>query len=249
MQTHVEPRNNAPVFAGDSLPEEVAASLWMQQEVQAGRAVPVAEADIVLAALRAAMRRSGTLIPMAVGDGGGFHAVHAVNVAVLAMAIADDQKFDEDAVRKVGGAALLHDVGMWRLPNTLVAKQGALTDADRKLIKQHPVEGARLILAADATLDLAAVVAYEHHVRADGSGYPRFHYARATHYISRLVQVCDVFHALHSPRPFRKSWPLEFVLSFMNERAGFEFHPGLVEALSRTVERGGLPASPVTIPA
>jgi HD-GYP domain-containing protein (c-di-GMP phosphodiesterase class II) len=237
MNTDMATPAAASSFVDDVLGDEVAAAFWIQQQVRERMHLPVAEADILVAALRSAMRAHAGRIPRSIGETEeGFHAAHAVNVAVLTMAVADHLKLDESAVRRIGGAALLHDAGMWRLPSELLTKQGTLTDDDRRRIKEHPVEGARLILAADAALDLAAVVAYEHHIRMDGSGYPQFHYARAPHYISRLVQVCDVFHALQSPRPFRKPWPLEFVLSFLNERAGFEFHPGLVESLTRMVE-------------
>lgn len=195
---------------------------------------------MVVAALRSAMRAAGPRIPLATaGDSPSFHAGHAANVAVLAMATAGFLRFDEEAVARIGLAGLLHDCGMWRLSRDLLEKQATLSDEDRRRIKEHPLIGARLILEADAVLDLPAVVAYEHHVRLDGSGYPSFHYPRAPHYVSRLVQVCDVFQALRSPRPFRKPWPTEFVLSFLRERAGFEFHPGIVETLTRLAEGAG----------
>jgi putative two-component system response regulator len=104
-------------------------------------------------------------------------------------------------------------------------------------VKQHPVLGARLILSSDALLDLAAVVAYEHHIKTDGSGYPTFLYRRPTHYITRLIQLCDIYNALRSARPFRPPWPAEIVSSFLNERAGFEFHPGLASALTAMMRR------------
>jgi HD-GYP domain-containing protein (c-di-GMP phosphodiesterase class II) len=250
METETTSAAAAAIFVDDLLEHEVAAASWMQEQVRESAQLPIAEADILVSALRGIMRSVDGRIPRSVTEtGDSFHAAHAVNVAVLTMAVADHLKLDEAAVRRIGGAALLHDAGMWRLPTELLAKQETLTDEDRRQIKEHPIEGARLILAADGALDLAAVVAYEHHIRMDGSGYPHFHYARAPHYISRLVQVCDVFHALQSPRPFRKPWPLEFVLSFLNERAGFEFHPGLVESLTRMIERGGSDTQPAAAPA
>lgn len=217
---------------------------WMQGEVQADRPLPVGEARMVVAALRGEMAACAPRIPLAAaGAASAFHPVHAANVAVLAMATAAHLRFDADAVARIGLAGLLHDCGMWRLPHELLAKEGSLSDEERRRIKEHPVIGARLILEANAALDLPAVVAYEHHVRQDGSGYPAFHYPRAPHYVSRLVQVCDVFQALRSARPFRKPWPTEFVLSFLRERSGFEFHPGIVQALTRLAEGDG-PAGP-----
>ena len=224
-------------FDEGRLADEVAAIEWMRNKVQADGALPIGEARMVLASLRSAMRIAAPRIPLAKAErSASFHSTHAANVAVLAMATAAFLRFDEAAIARIGLAGLLHDCGMWRLPGELVSKDGTLSDEDRRRIKEHPVIGARLILEADAVLDLPAVVAYEHHVRQDGSGYPAFHFPRVPHYVSRLVQVCDVFQALRSPRPFRKPWPMEFALSFMRERSGFEFHPGIVQALTGLAE-------------
>jgi putative two-component system response regulator len=71
----------------------------------------------------------------------------------------------------------------------------------------------------------------------DGSGYPHLHYPRSAHYVSRLVQVCDVFSALRSARPYRPEWPLDIILSFLAERSGFEFHPALVTSLTGLIDQ------------
>jgi HD-GYP domain-containing protein (c-di-GMP phosphodiesterase class II) len=239
MQGAVEVLDAVGAFDEGRLGEHVAAVDWMHREVAGGHRLPVGEARTIVAALRADMRAAGPRIPLARMDGTvAFHAVHAANVSVLAMATGALLRFDDDALARIGLAALLHDCGMWCLPPDLLAKDGALTEEDRRRIKEHPIVGARMILDADTALDLPAVVAYEHHVRQDGSGYPAFHYPRAPHYVSRLVQVCDVFQALRSARPFRKPWPTEFVLSFLRERSGFEFHPGIVQALIGLAEGG-----------
>lgn len=242
MQTAVE-APTADAFAEGLLSHEVAVIEWMRGEVAAGRGLSVGEARMVVTGLRGELRNAAPRVPLAVdASGAAFHSVHAANVSTLAMALAAQLRFDDDALTRIGLAALLHDCGMWCLPEELLAKDSALTDEDRRRIKEHPVVGARMILAAHDALDLPAVVAYEHHIRQDGSGYPTFHYPRAPHYVSRLVQVCDVFQALRSPRPFRKPWPTEFVLSFLRERSGFEFHPAIVQALVELVE-GSAPAA------
>jgi hypothetical protein len=240
MQGALEVHDITGTFAEGLLPDEVAVIEWMRGEVAAGRALPVGEARMVVAALRAHMRAAAPRIPLAADAAdAAFPSVQAANVSVLAMATGALLRFDDEAVARIGLAALLHDCGMWVLPADLLAKDTALSEEDRRRIKEHPITGARMILDANDALDLPAVVAYEHHIRQDGSGYPAFHYPRAPHYVSRLVQVCDVFQALRSPRPFRKPWPTEFVLSFLRERSGFEFHPAIVQALVQRVEGGG----------
>ncbi len=96
-------------------------------------------------------------------------------------------------------------------------------------MKRHPAEGARLILRADQELDLAAVVAYEHHITHTGDGYPALRFARACHPASRLVRVCDVFDALRTQRPYRDAWPLDKAIALLREQAGAGFDPDCVE--------------------
>jgi putative nucleotidyltransferase with HDIG domain len=212
---------------------------WVQQEVREGRPLPAVETATVVASLHIAMRPEGRLsLPLLhVDDMNDYLAVHALNVAMLAMALSEYVDFDTDATRKIGAAALLHDIGMTRMPVDLIAKPGQISASERDRIKEHPVEGARVIMAADISLELAATVAYEHHLKVDGSGYPKLTYPRPGHYVSRLVQLCDIYHALRSPRPFRQPWPREIIYSFLNERAGFEFHPALAAALTRMTQQ------------
>ena len=222
-----------------TLVAELESVRWVQQEVREGRALPVVETVTVVASLHVAMRAEGRLsLPLLrVDDMNDYLAVHALNVSMLAMALSEYVDFDTDATRKIGIAALLHDIGMTRMPVDLIAKPGQISASERDRIKEHPVEGARVIMASDPSLELAATVAYEHHLKVDGSGYPKLTYPRPGHYVSRLVQLCDIYHALRSPRPFRQPWPREIIYSFMNERAGFEFHPALAAALTRMTQQ------------
>jgi HD-GYP domain-containing protein (c-di-GMP phosphodiesterase class II) len=219
---------------------ELNAMLWVQQEARDGRPLPTLETSMVADALFMGMRPAAELgLPLLpLGDMEHYLGVHAINVATLAMGLATFLEFDEDAVRKIGMAALLHDIGMVRIPADLAAQPGQIDAADRERVKTHPVEGARIVMAAsDPSLDLAAVVAYEHHIKMDGSGYPRVLFPRTGHYVSRLVQLCDIYHALRSPRPYRDAWPRPIIYSFLNERAGFEFHPALAAALTRMAQQ------------
>jgi HD-GYP domain-containing protein (c-di-GMP phosphodiesterase class II) len=221
------------------LREELDTALWIERQVREGRRLPVLEADAVSHSLFVALQQHGPAgvpqLPLA--DMSHYVAVHAVNVSLLAMALGESVGLHDGEVRQLGMAALLHDIGMARMPAGVLAKAEQLDAAERERIRQHPLEGARIIVDADASLDLAAVVAFEHHLRPDGAGYPALTFPRSGHYASRLVQLCDIYHALRSPRPFRKAWPLEIVFSFINERAGFEFDPELAAALTRMLQQ------------
>jgi HD-GYP domain-containing protein (c-di-GMP phosphodiesterase class II) len=223
--------SSAPVAAVASA--DVATVHWIQSEVAAHRPLPLLEVELVVNSLHADQQLLGKQLPLLieVPNRAEFMPIHAVNVTATSMVLAESLEFEPFAVRRVGTAALLYDIGMLRVPVEIIQKQGQLTQEEREQIKQHPVHGARILLAQDASLDLAAVVAYEHHLRMDGSGYPQIRYPRSAHYVSRLVQLCDVFCGLRTSRPYRAAWPPEIILSFLMERAGFEFHPTLTTAL------------------
>jgi HD-GYP domain-containing protein (c-di-GMP phosphodiesterase class II) len=222
-----------------TLAEEVDATAWIFHEVAEGRPIPLIEGEAIVNAIFAEQKWAARpLLPLLpVRDVPAFLPVHAVNVASLAMALAHSLQFDDASIRRIGLASLFHDVGMVRVTQDVLLKAAQISPEERQRVMRHPVEGARLLLASDPSLDLAAIVAYEHHLRMDGSGYPALLYPRSAHYVSRLVQVCDVFAALSSTRPYRPSWPLEIILSFLNERSGFEFHPALAASLSTLVQQ------------
>jgi putative two-component system response regulator len=108
-------------------------------------------------------------------------------------------------------------------------KKGKLDDNERTIMNAHPEEGARIILSTHDDLDLAAVVAYEHHIMIDGGGYPSMKFKRDCHQGSKLVHVCDVYDALRTKRPYRDAWPMKKVLGYMEEKAGTEFDKDVVE--------------------
>jgi putative two-component system response regulator len=89
-------------------------------------------------------------------------------------------------------------------------------------VESHSLEGARLILRQNGP-DLAATVAYEHHMRPDGTGYPRFIYPRDIHFASKIVSVCSAYDALRMARPYRPAWNMHRVLEYIYEGAGTVF--------------------------
>jgi len=151
------------------------------------------------------------------------------------MGLAEDLGLASEYVRAVGVAGLLHDLGKIRIPKEILVKPGKFTDEERTMMQAHPVEGARIILERERELDLAAVVAYEHHIMLNGGGYPSLRFQRDCHYASKLVHVCDVYDALRTDRPYRGALPSEEALSYLAEKAGTEFDPDLVRAFTTLI--------------
>lgn len=222
-----------------TLTEEIDAVRWVHGEVAAGSELPLLEADAIVRSLSVAMHGSGTvMLPLVqLKRFDQYTTTHSLNVAVLAMALAETLGFSARDVRALGTAGLLHDVGKVRVPRDILVKPGALTDAERAVLNRHPVDGARIILQSDQDLALAAAVAYEHHIMIDGGGYPALHFRRACHYASRVVHVCDVFDALCTDRPYRAAWEIDRVLRYLDERAGVEFDPDIACAFTAMIRR------------
>lgn len=216
------------------LREEVEAVFWIFEQVRLGKSLPVIEAEAVAHSLYVLMRLDGEIVvpQLPLHHMHEYNAVHAINVSLLAMGAAEAMKLEQQAVRAIGLAGLLADIGMVRVPVELLSKAEKLNDAERDIVTRHPLSGATIIVEADSSLDLAAVVAYEHHLTPDGKGYPPLVYPRTPHKISRLVAVCDTYHALRSPRPFREAWPADIVFSFLEQRSGFDFDAEMVDVVS-----------------
>lgn len=205
--------------------EEINAVKYMQDEVMVKESVPIVEADAVVRSLTVAMRGSSSMIVplLRLKASDPYNAIHSINASVLTMALAEFRGMSKREVHEFGTAALLHDMGMARLPRELLAKPTELTDRERELIEHHPIDGARIIMASDKRLDIAAIVAYEHHLRPDGTGYPVRPMRRAPHYASRFIRVCSVYNALRIARAHRPKYSTEQALAFIDERAGSEF--------------------------
>jgi len=166
-----------------------------------------------------------------------YNAIHAINVAVLVMALAEQIGLGNRDVHEFGMAALLHDLGMARVPRELVLKPIELTEEERRIVERHPVDGARIVLASDKRMELGATVAYEHHLRPDGTGYPQGLFRRPMHLASKIVRVCSVYNALRIPRAHREPYPATQALLFIDERAGREFDREIAGQFTRMMRR------------
>jgi len=200
------------------------------ERARAEGAVEAAVAAAVVEAVGAAVRESRNLLRLLVPlkEVDQYSTVHSMNVSVLSIGLAEQVGYGRGDVSAVGKAALLHDVGKTLVPEEILQKPGTLTPDEWTLIKEHPVDGARILFRSRDGLGIAAVVAYEHHMTRDGGGYPERRFPRDLHPASELVQVCDVYDALRTRRPFRGPWPEERVLAHLREGSGSAFSPEMV---------------------
>jgi len=220
-----------------SLEDEAEVIQWLHGEVDLHGVVPADEAAAVVKLLSVAMHSEhDVVVPLvqlkAVDQ---YTTTHSINVSCLSMALAEHLNFVSTDVRSIGEAALLHDVGKTKVPLEVLNKKGKLTDSEWVLIQGHTVEGAKILLASGASMALPATVAYEHHLSLNGEGYPELTFKRQTHEVSRLIQVCDVYDALRTRRPFRPPWPATRTVKFLEEKAGTHLDPEYVSAFIQMI--------------
>jgi putative nucleotidyltransferase with HDIG domain len=205
---------------------------WMHEEIRQGSKLPMVEAEAVVRSLSIAMHAEQAIVLplLQLKEFDQYTTTHSMNVAVLAMAMGEFLELGAATIRALGVAGMLHDLGKVCVPHDILIKPGKLTDAERLVIQEHPMVGARMLLENADPMGLAAVVAYEHHIRLDGGGYPKLHDARGAQYASRIVHICDVYDALRTIRPYRDAWESERAMAYIHDRAGVEFDPSIARS-------------------
>lgn len=211
---------------------EVDAIRWVHAEVSDREEIPLLEAESIVRSLSVAMHGdSQMLLPLlTLKEFDQYTTTHALNVSVLSMGLAEFMGMSPREVRAYGVAGMLHDLGKVRVPKDILTKPGKLTPEEWSLMRSHTVEGARLILQSDQNLDVAALVAFEHHIMINGGGYPDRHYRCDCHKASTLVHVCDVYDALRTKRPYRDAWAPGQTLEYIERGIGTEFDPDVARA-------------------
>ncbi len=136
---------------------------------------------------------------------------HALNVCVLSSALARALRLSEEMVNAIAMAALCHDLGKKEVPKEILNRNGPLEPNEWLLMERHPSFGARLLLdipGVESAHPLLPVVAYQHHMGANQSGYPKVQERlpqHTLHFASLLVAVADVYDALRTVRPYRRA--------------------------------------------
>jgi HD-GYP domain-containing protein (c-di-GMP phosphodiesterase class II) len=211
---------------------EVDAIRWVHDEVDTREEIPLLEAESIVRSLSVAMHGdSQMLLPLlTLKEFDQYTTTHALNVSVLSMGLAEFMGLSPREVRSYGVAGMLHDLGKVRVPKDILTKPGKLTPEEWALMRSHTVEGARLILQSDQNLDVAALVAFEHHIMINGGGYPDRHFRCDCHKASTLVHVCDVYDALRTKRPYRDAWEPGATLAYIERGIGTEFDADVAKA-------------------
>jgi putative nucleotidyltransferase with HDIG domain len=165
-----------------------------------------------------------------------FTSGHSERVSVFSDLIAEQIGMQPDRRRRLRRAALLHDIGKLAISNSILDKQGKLTDEEYAIVKSHPAHGADILSSVSVFSELAQV-AHNHHERLDGKGYPRGLSAPLLFVETRIVSVADVFDALTSERPYRAAMPVSQAFAIMDKEAELSFDSTYLTALKHALAR------------
>ncbi|MBI3268734.1 MAG: ParB/RepB/Spo0J family partition protein [Planctomycetes bacterium] len=133
------------------------------------------------------------------------HPRHTVNVARVALYLGRHEGLEETDLFRLGAAAILHDLGMTRIPNVTLGKKGRLSESERVLVHEHPEHALRYLEQEPLLDDGIRRAIGEHHERPDGDGYPGRRKTEAIHPLARLLHVADAYEAMISPRPYKEA--------------------------------------------
>jgi putative two-component system response regulator len=163
---------------------------------------------------------------------------HTKRVSEVAGLIAEELGLPDDEVEHIRLAAALHDIGKIGIPDLVLLKPGQLTPEEVALMKTHTTIGARVLSGSKTRLlQVAEVIALNHHERWDGAGYPRSLRGDEIPLAARIVALADVADALASDRPYRGAWPPDRIAGEIRRQSGRQFDPAVVEAYLRVIER------------
>ncbi len=162
---------------------------------------------------------------------------HSRRVSEITRILAEKMEYCEEDVEIIAKASVMHDIGKIAIVDSVLLKPGKLTAEEFENIKTHTTAGYNILKGSKFTLiQLAADIAYHHHERYDGTGYPEGKKGGEIRKECEIVAVADVFEALISKRCYKEPWPKEKIIQYFKENSGTQFAPDVVEALLSDVE-------------
>lgn len=168
----------------------------------------------------------------------GATSTHTVRVGLYAQEIARELNLGDDICETIAVAAQLHDIGKIAIPDAVLLKKGALDDEEREVIRKHVEYGGHLLRGANTPmLEMAKDIAWTHHERYDGAGYPKGISGNEIPISGRIVAVADVFDALVCRRSYKGAWTIENARDEISAHAGTQFDPSVVAAFERAFWR------------
>lgn len=153
---------------------------------------------------------------------------HTRRVVAVTEALARLAGVAEEQLVHIRRGAMLHDIGKIGVPDSILSKPGPVSEIEMAVMRQHPEQAFRMLSDIEF-LRPALEIPYCHHEHWDGSGYPRGLQGEQIPLAARIFAVVDVWDALTSDRPYRKAWPEQEALEYIQQQAGINFDPRIVK--------------------
>ena len=164
-----------------------------------------------------------------------YTAEHCINVSILAAAFGKHLGLLEGEIRNLALCGLLHDVGKTRIPDEILNKPGALTPKEFDVMRHHTTHGRTILMGTSNSLNTAVDVAFSHHERMDGSGYPRALQAQQIPYFAKVIGLVDTYDAITSSRVYDRGRASMQALEIIHKYRGTQFDEELADAFIQMI--------------
>ncbi len=205
-----------------------AETAWEAAAVEGQPDVPAALHAVEGLADAVTQNRTALVALTAMRNYDNYTFTHMVNVSILTMGQARALGIEGRLLREFGLSALMHDIGKVRTPKEILQKPERLTEQEFVIMRRHPMEGAEILRRTPEMPILAPVVAFEHHLRLDGSGYPEGAKRSALNLGTMICSIADVYDAMRSQRAYQQAFPTDRVLAVLRKDDGLHFDAQLV---------------------
>ena len=202
--------------------------LWDSAATEGKPDVPAALQTVEGLADAVTQNRTALVALTAMRNYDNYTFTHMVNVSILTMGQARALGIEGRLLREFGLSALMHDIGKVRTPKEILNKPGKLTDAEFVIMRRHPVDGAEILRRTPEMPILAPVVAFEHHLRIDGTGYPFGAKRSGLNLGTMICSISDVYDAMRSQRAYQQAFPTDRILAVLRQSDASQFDPHLV---------------------
>ena len=206
----------------------VANIVWESARVDSHPDATAAQSVVDGLAQAVVQNRSALMALTALKDYDNYTFTHMVNVSILTMAQARGLGIDGPLLREFGLAALMHDIGKVKTPPEVLNKPDRLTPEEYHIMKRHTVDGAEILRSTSDIPPLAPIVAFEHHLRIDGTGYPDGVSRPTLNLATMLAGIADVYDAMRSQRKYQQAFPSERILAVLQRDDYKQFDQHLI---------------------
>lgn len=192
--------------------------------------------EVVKDCVESILRNQGAMLWLArIKNSDEYTAEHSLRVAIFAIALGRELGLAPYQLEQIGICGMLHDVGKIKIPDEILNKPGELTPEEFKVMQSHAAEGRKLLMGNQAITAATVDVAYAHHERLDGRGYPRGLDAARIPYFAKIVAVADSYDAINSDRVYRKGKPSLESLRILFDAINTHFDEDIVACFIRLI--------------